>query len=137
MPEKLTKLQETVMQVSNGDYRCKYNNYYEERTQYCLTSIKPNSNPCYGDSGSPLMYYVNKKWYIYGIVSYGLVTESSSCLSTLPFFATQVSPFVAWSLTVTAQNYLSRNSSSDDRLEISILLIILLKGSVVSAYFKY
>ena len=36
---------------------------YKKNLLYCAIDRNKSSNVCFGDSGGPLMYYENKKWY--------------------------------------------------------------------------
>ena len=77
------------------DEECSRSNEY-----YCLNPKSVNgkfSNSCYGDSGTPAMYYEqkNSKWYAYGVLS-KTFTENSICQENKPSFHTKIPEFLKW-----------------------------------------
>ncbi|CAF1020439.1 unnamed protein product [Brachionus calyciflorus] len=70
---------------------------------YCAldTSIK-KSNICFGDSGGPLMFFKDEKWYLYGLSSFITVhLNNFTCKNTEPGFFTMVPNYLDWIETVT------------------------------------
>lgn len=83
-------LQQTVLTVKNNDSICLTNN-----KTYCAISSDGSSNACYGDSGSPLMYYMNERWYLYGLTSY-IIAIKDRCLPYYPSFYTAIPSYLDW-----------------------------------------
>ncbi|RNA12513.1 chymotrypsin-like protease CTRL-1 [Brachionus plicatilis] len=83
-------LLQTILTVKNNDSICSTSN-----TIYCAISFDGSSNACYGDSGSPLMYYTNERWYIYGLTSY-VIVSSEKCLPYYPSYYTAVPSYLDW-----------------------------------------
>ncbi|RNA13070.1 suppressor of tumorigenicity 14 -like protein [Brachionus plicatilis] len=59
---------------------------------YCVIDFSSaNTNVCYGDSGGPLLYLDNNKWFIYGVASFVFANSNGDCLNKKPkisFFLT-------------------------------------------------
>ena len=51
----------------------------------------------FGDSGGPLMYFTNNRWFVYGINSYGL---TSNCDTNFPSFFAKVPLYIEWIETI-------------------------------------
>ena len=91
-PSKTADLFETTLTV---DTRCSlFNNFY------CLIDLKNDgrdSNSCYGDSGTPAMFYDNQmsRWYAYGVLSMASV-RNSVCQPSEPSFHVKVPEFLRW-----------------------------------------
>ena len=70
--------------------------------RYCAKDLTgQESTPCDGDYGGPLMYYMNNKYYLYGLVSFGSNEESSHKKSYYsstnePTFYTIVPKYLEW-----------------------------------------
>jgi secreted trypsin-like serine protease len=101
------KLQQTQVKVINGDDICiesyKFNEtlnipLFDSETQYCLQDDINQSNACFGDSGGPLMFYQDNRWFVYGLTSYGKIFDYSvpRCNSSLPSYYTKVPVFLNW-----------------------------------------
>ena len=61
-------------------------------SQLCAGGVK-GFDTCRGDSGSPLMYFSNNFWYIYGVTSSG----TSACATKgVPSIYTDVVSFLPW-----------------------------------------
>lgn len=43
----------------------------DKQTQFCAGDLKHAKDSCMGDSGGPIMKFVNGAWYLVGLVSYG------------------------------------------------------------------
>lgn len=44
----------------------------------------------------PLVYYVDSKWYVYGIASFLLVYTDGTCYSSKPSYYSQVPAYLTW-----------------------------------------
>ena len=94
-------LQEADMRVGNNDTTCKIYGYNLDLL-YCVyddSAKTAKSQVCNGDSGGPLFYEVDSKWYVFGVVSFTLVDKKetqSRCLTDSPSFFTVVPVFVNW-----------------------------------------
>lgn len=82
-------LLQTVLRVKNSDSFCTSN------LTYCALSSDGSSNACFGDSGSPLMYFTNERWYLYGLTSF-IFSSSGQCLSYFPSFFTAIPSYLDW-----------------------------------------
>ena len=62
-------------------------------TTYCTVPI-PNKiqDTCHGDSGGPMQVFLNGKWYIYGLTSFG----DALCNPNLPSFYAMVPVHIRW-----------------------------------------
>ncbi len=54
------------------------------------------SNICYGDSGAPLTFKHNERWYAFGIASYASFQRKNICDSTRPSYFTNLYFFRSW-----------------------------------------
>jgi len=66
---------------------------------YCaIDKTSKQSNTCQGDSGGPLMYFMNNKYFLYGLVSFGFENTdgSNTCINTLPSFYTRIPSYLSW-----------------------------------------
>lgn len=97
------KLQQTVLKVINGQQLCsKHLQTFDYTNLYCAhdTNMVKNSNVCIGDSGGPLMYYMNKKFYTFGIVSFVFTyidTDNKwKCYTQAPSYYTKVTKYIEW-----------------------------------------
>lgn len=76
-------------------------NFCRERDyrEYCLIGAENNTNVCKGDSGSGMVYEINGRWYIYGLVSHGILNDdATNCDNTQPAFFTMVPKYLDWIL---------------------------------------
>lgn len=65
-------------------------------TKYCAVS-KLDSNICWHDIGSPLMFYDEEsKWVLYGIASSFAIDSNLACDTTKPSLYTMVPNFLEW-----------------------------------------
>ena len=63
---------------------------------YCTKDLTDTQSiDCKGDSGGPSMFYLNGKWHLYGIVSYGL-TATGYCDSNYPNYYTKITAYLEW-----------------------------------------
>ena len=83
------QLQQTVLRVKNNGICADSDN------NYCAVGLNYNSNSCYGDSGSPLMFYYNQRWYVYGLTSF-ILSDNSTCITSLPSYYTIVPLYLGW-----------------------------------------
>ena len=92
-----SKLMQTTFEIrSNGHCRLFYSNY-NSNTMYCGKDPTSNSsNICYGDSGGPMMYLKNNKWYLYGVASFMLIRNDVNCDSTVPSYWAKVPSYLNW-----------------------------------------
>ena len=74
----------------NDSTRCNSRDWFE----YCTINEIGNSNVCQGDGGSPLVYFKNNRWHVYGIASHGARIES--CDGTEPSYQTMVPNYLDW-----------------------------------------
>lgn len=81
---------QTILKVKNSDSICSTSNL-----TYCALSSDGSSNACFGDSGSPLMYFTNGRWYLYGLTSY-IFSSSKRCLPYYPSFFTAIPSYLDW-----------------------------------------
>lgn len=67
---------------------------------YCLyDDTSQHSQVCNGDSGGPMFYKKNDKWYIYGLTSFTTNQNQGAlikCRTDAPSFATNVPYFIDW-----------------------------------------
>ena len=94
-------LQQGTMEVINGDPRCllsKLSVQYDQEKIYCAIDISNSKHSiCKGDSGGPLLYYMNSRWYLYGISSYAITGEGEIvCNNERPSYFTQVPAYLDW-----------------------------------------
>ena len=91
------QLQQTTLKIMNDAPVCSpiFIGYYDTTKIYCAVG-NSKSNACFGDSGGPLMYYANNKWYLYGVVSYVEVKSNQNCDPTQPSFYTQVPAYLTF-----------------------------------------
>jgi endopeptidase E len=82
-------LLQTILKVDNSDSACQ-----PTSSNYCAVS-NGNSNACYGDSGGPLMFYVDGQWILYGLTSY-IIASSGLCLPNFPSYYTAIPVFLDW-----------------------------------------
>lgn len=57
--------------VSPRDCKTVYEDYFISNNMVCAGYKRGRVDSCAGDSGGPLLFEKNKKWYIYGITSFG------------------------------------------------------------------
>ena len=90
------KLQETQLSVYNDIDVCK-KDFYSSNMIYCAfdSNIK-NSTICSGDSGGPLIYYSNYKWYLFGLTSFSSAFkyDKHTCDYTKPSYFTAVPAYI-------------------------------------------
>ena len=68
-----------------------------EKTHYCLIDLSnKQSNVCNGDSGGPMMFFMNGKWHVYGVASFVFGDPVVRCDNTKPSFYTRVPSFLKW-----------------------------------------
>jgi secreted trypsin-like serine protease len=98
------KLQQTKIDVIDDQATCSFNiklnetsnfEIHDPLTQYCLLDTKNQSNACFGDSGGPMMYFEEDRWYIFGLTSYGRLSNNE-CNNTLPSYYTKVPYYLDW-----------------------------------------
>lgn len=73
--------------------------YGPDFTNYCAKDVsetKP-SNICFGDSGGPMMFFKDGKYYLYGITSY-MFYNSNGCVPEEPSYYTQIPNYLDWIL---------------------------------------
>lgn len=87
------KLQQTQLKVINGKVFCEDSN---TNLLYCTVNSKTGSNICSGDSGGPLMYFSNKKWYLYGLTSNSPSKKNGNCDNRLPSSFEKVPEHIDW-----------------------------------------
>lgn len=94
-----TKLQQTSLPVLPLDYHQENRSWFcfdqeidRPSEQFCAGFIDGHSDTCQGDSGSPLMFFVDQHWQIVGLVSYG----TGCAQERLPGIYTRVSNYVEW-----------------------------------------
>ncbi|CAF0989964.1 unnamed protein product [Brachionus calyciflorus] len=80
-----------IIKNNKSQERC----YYRRYNNYCALGESDDSNVCYGDSGGPLQYFKNGKWYVYGIASFVYV-NGKYCVNTLPSFYAAVPYYLDW-----------------------------------------
>lgn len=117
-------LQQTVLRVRNGNNGVCNLNFYNPNFHYCAISDNRLENACLGDSGGPLMYHENSKWYVYGIVSYVITRGSIGCIVSEPSFYTKVPVYLSWLESVIP--FGSPNSSVKEKQSIYIIFIMVL-----------
>jgi secreted trypsin-like serine protease len=94
------ELQQANMRAIDDERLCNAHkivrNFYEPSKHYCVIGFANNANICKGDSGGPLMYYKENKWYIYGIASFGNVKKASKCDYKMPTYFIKVTEYIDW-----------------------------------------
>ncbi|CAF1053995.1 unnamed protein product, partial [Brachionus calyciflorus] len=87
-------LLEASLVIKNNKSRnsCDHRRYIN----YCALDEAENSNICQGDSGGPLQYFKNGKWFVYGLSSFTISNEKTSCVNTEPSFFTTVPFYLDW-----------------------------------------
>ncbi|CAF0916150.1 unnamed protein product [Brachionus calyciflorus] len=87
-------LLQALMAIQNdkSENACNFRRY----NNYCALGVSGDSNICQGDSGGPLQYFKNGKWIIYGISSYTLSNQFTSCDNKEPGFFATVPFFLDW-----------------------------------------
>jgi V8-like Glu-specific endopeptidase len=93
-------LQDTELEIINGDSLCDSSGFYNSTILYCaLDKHTRDSNLCTGDSGSPLFSKIKSNWFLFGIASYVTAdnkTGSFECMPTLPSYFTKVAMYLDW-----------------------------------------
>ena len=77
------------------DNFCKQRDWRE----YCTIGLINNTNVCKGDSGSGMVYPINGRWYIYGLVSHAMMKIENGemkCNNIEPSFHTMVPKYLDW-----------------------------------------
>lgn len=69
-PSSNVKIKALVPYVNSGDCQQIYSNRWLRDDQICAGGER-GVDTCRGDSGGPLMYYQDRKWIVYGVVSIG------------------------------------------------------------------
>lgn len=94
-----THLQETSLPVlplefhrDNRSWFCFDQQIERPDEQFCAGFADGHADTCQGDSGSPLMFFVDGRWQIVGLVSYG----TGCAQERLPGIYTRVSNYVEW-----------------------------------------
>lgn len=79
-----------------------------KNTESCLGRVSLNycaldtsnrvANICYGDLGGPMAYYLNGKFYLYGLYSYTMFipNQAKICHSKNPLFFTILPNYLNW-----------------------------------------
>jgi V8-like Glu-specific endopeptidase len=62
------------------------------KSQICAGDMNGKRDSCKGDSGGPLMYKLNDRWYAYGLVSYGF----GCARKAMPAIYTNISYYYDW-----------------------------------------
>ncbi|CAF0862194.1 unnamed protein product, partial [Brachionus calyciflorus] len=70
---------------------------------YCaLDPTKKKSNICFGDSGGPLMFFKDEKWYLYGASSFVFIyPDNFTCMNTEASFFAMIPNFLNWITNIT------------------------------------
>lgn len=70
----------------------------DDENKYCAYKrASKNSNVCWHDLGSPLMYFMENKWYVYGITSsFGVDSATHECNPYSPSYYTVVPNYLRW-----------------------------------------
>ena len=97
-------LKQTVLRVENDEKICDVSKYWKSHAVYCLIGDIKNSTICYKDSGGPIMYYYQKRWYIMGIISHFSVDHnkikniffSHECSHENPSFSVKLDLYAEW-----------------------------------------
>lgn len=84
-------LQQAVLRIKNGNTICGES---EVSKNYCAIGVNMNANACYGDSGSPLMFW-DQRWYVFGLTSF-ILSDNSTCVTGLPSYYTVVPSYLSW-----------------------------------------
>ncbi|RNA41910.1 Chymotrypsinogen B [Brachionus plicatilis] len=94
---------------------------------YCaFDASSKESNTCFGDSGGPLMYSSNGKWYLYGLTSFGFTDSSGNCLNTRSSYFTKVPRYLEW---ISA----NMNSSGNNDSNAWLICLIIINGLILNA----
>lgn len=73
-----------------------------DELKYCGYDFsQKHSNLCVGDSGGSLMHFMNGKWYVFGVVSFGNVEFDQNnteikCQNDLPTYFTIIPRYIDW-----------------------------------------
>lgn len=68
---------------------------YTNRNYCAIDESTDKSNVCFGDSGGPLMFIKDNKWYLYGVTSF-VLTEQEKCNNRLPSYFVRVPAYINW-----------------------------------------
>lgn len=139
-------LKQATLKIINGDEKCiipKAKVQYNPDMQFCAADerLSDKQSACKGDSGGPLLYEVNSRWFVYGITSYVISTAENYCDNRQPTFFTQIPPYTDWidyGLNFTRSGRIQDKSSSSrlNECRYLILLTIFLKPVIILFYFE-
>lgn len=89
-------LKQATLKVLNGQGQC--NNFnFASSLIYCVLDVTGGqANVCNGDSGGPVLYFTNSKWYVYGIVSFVLIKNDDLCDNTKPSYHAAVPQYLGF-----------------------------------------
>ena len=112
------------MRIIDGNYECNLRGSYNEKIILCAFDELNYSNICNGDSGGPLIYYEDGKWFIHGLTSYSLSDPFGGCSLRDPAFFTKVSQFTKWIDEVQGKNFVPSSIKKDQKFQVFAFLII-------------
>lgn len=89
-----TMLKQIILGVYNQNDTCL--SYSLTSVNYCTLNITVSpGNMCFGDEGSPLIYFTNNAWYLFGLLN-SYVSFNGICAPSLPSFFVKVPNFSGW-----------------------------------------
>ena len=95
-------LKQAILRIKTGDVICNTSKFWHTNTVYCLQDEVKNSAICNADSGGPIMYFHQKRWYIIGIISHFSVNKDTKnlfhfqCLPHNPSFSVKLDVYAEW-----------------------------------------
>ncbi|CAF1027002.1 unnamed protein product [Rotaria sordida] len=111
-----TLRQVTVQSIENTYSGCQYL-ISDSKLQFCAGVRTGSKDTCYGDSGGPLMAFVNNIWQLYGITSYGY----ECALPDYPGVYTRVSYYIKWMKSIMPSNEITTTTSGTTKKPITTL----------------
>ncbi|CAF1082995.1 unnamed protein product [Brachionus calyciflorus] len=99
-----SKLSNTLLQATLKIQNEEKPSICKNLDSYLYCALDPSvkkSNFCFGDSGGPLMFFNDEKWYLYGIPNFVIVhPKNMTCMNKEPGFFTMVPNYLNWIETV-------------------------------------
>lgn len=78
---------------------CAHGSINNENLDSAVSIVKKST--CYGDSGGPVLAFLENRWILVGIISFGhdtrdVTTNKKKCNASMPFYFVNVSMYFDW-----------------------------------------